>query len=290
MANKTLTAAKAAKNDEFYTMFNDVNEELRHYKEHFRGKTVLCNCDDHNCSNFFKYFQVNFEHLGLKKLIATHYCKEGVSTAVVMTSEGVEEITLEGGGDFRSKECVEFLKQGDIVVTNPPFSLFREFVALMEEHGKQYLIIGSQNAITYKETFKLIKANKLWLGINLCKEFVQPDGTIKKFGNIGWFTNLQHHKRNEIMALGACMKWNSYEKYDNYDAIEVSKTCEIPCDYDGVMGVPITFLTKYNPEQFEILDANEYRFDGKAIGDLTARPWIGGKEIYRRIFIKHKKG
>jgi hypothetical protein len=293
MANKNLTAAKKAKNDEFYTQLKDVENELRHYKQHFKGKVVLCNCDDHKISNFFKYFQLNFEHLGLEKLISTHYDKGNVSTAVVMTSEGVEEINMEGDGDFRSDECVAFLEQADIVVTNPPFSLFREFVSLLEERGKKYLIIGSQNAITYKETFKLIKANKIWLGINLCKEFVQPDGTIKKFGNIGWFTNLTHHKRNETLALGASIKDMDYPQYDNYDAIEVSKTCNIPFDYDGVMGVPITFLTKYNPEQFEILSANDHTREGCERSDSASEidsPILKGKRLYKRILIKRKVG
>lgn len=284
MANGNLTAAKAAKNDEFYTMFEDVEAEIKHYKEHFKGKVVLCNCDNPKASSFFKYFSLQFEHLGLKKLISTHYNMDGSpSTAIVVDSKGSEVIELQGNGDFRSDECVEFLKEVDIVVTNPPFSLFREFVALMTEHNKKFLIIGSQNAITYKDCFKLIKCNEMWLGINLCKEFIQPDGTTKKFGNIGWFTNLEHHKRNEVMILGASVKYTDYPKYDNYDAIEVSKTKDIPEDYNGVMGVPITFLTKYNPEQFEILGMDDHMVDWRGRG-----PEINGVTKYRRIIIRKR--
>ena len=243
MANKNLNKAKEAKKDEFYTQLEDINNELRHYREHFRGKTVLCNCDDPRVSNFFTYFAYNFEFLGLKKLITTCYKNQNIDLfsqnkceqAVYLVYEGdkngdhipnAEEIgvkPLKGDGDFRSKECIELLKEADIVVTNPPFSLFREYVAQLMEYGKKFLIIGHQNAIKYKEIFPLIKENKLWLGYG-------EDIILYK-----------HYTPEE------------YPKYENLDAINVNRTEDIPCDYDGLMGVPITFMDKYNPEQFEII-------------------------------------
>lgn len=294
--NSNLHTAKKMKNDEFYTQLTDIEQELKYYKEHFRNKVVYCNCDDPIESNFFKYFSLNFEHLGLKKLITTGYKENGKGVVYIYEGdkngnrmpdlEEIEVKELQGNGDFRSQECLEFLKESDIVVTNPPFSLFREYVAQLIEYGKQFLIIGSQNAITYKEIFPLIKDNKLWLGVNLVKEFIQPNGEIKKFGNICWFTNLDHKKRNYPLDLYMKYSNEDYKKYDNYDAIEVSKTCEIPMDYEGVMGVPITFLDKYNPEQFEILGiANSARW----IGDFPCYTIINGKKIYNRILIRHKK-
>ena len=259
MANANLHKAKTAKNDEFYTQLSDVSKELMHYKEHFKDKVVFCNCDDPSWSAFWKYFHLNFSHLGLKKLISTHYDRE--KPTYKMEYEGgndndveVGTITpLEGNGDFRNAECIELLKQADIVVTNPPFSLAREYIACLMEYQKKFLIIGDMNWITYKEVFPLLKDNHIWLGNCAAKEFVQPDGTIKKFGNKLWFTNLDHKKRHEKLIL-----WNNYTPeefptYDNYDAINVDKVSDIPCDYDGIMGVPITFLDKYNPEQFEII-------------------------------------
>ena len=271
--NSNLHAAKTAKNDEFYTTLQDVEKELFHYREHFRDKTVLLNCDDPKWSAFWRYFHLCFKFLGLKKLISTHYEPDGSPSYALIyeNPEGIQEldndveigttIPLKGNGDFRSPECIEFLKEADIVVTNPPFSLFREYVAQLVEYGKQFLIIGNKNAITYKEVFPLIKDGALWLGIYAVKEFRQTDGTIKKFGNIGWFTNLEHKKRHEPLIL-----WREYAKtpemfprYDNYDAINVDKVCDIPIDYDGVMGVPITFLDKWNPEQFEIVELGNSR-------------------------------
>lgn len=262
--NGSLSAAKRAKNDEFYTQLTDIEKELRHYKAEFKGKVVFCNCDDPEWSNFWKYFTLNFEHLGLTKVVATHYAPEGDSYQLEYLGRGQEVKTpLECDGDFRSPECVELLKQADIVVTNPPFSLFREYVAQLVEYQKKFLIIGSQNAITYKETFKLIRNNQLWIGITKPKEFKQLDGSIKVFGNIGWFTNLSHSKRNEELILFKKYVGNEhlYPKYDNYNAIEVSKVVDIPLDYEGAMGVPITFLDKYNPEQFEILGLTKTWFN-----------------------------
>ena len=295
--NSNLHAAKAAKNDEFYTQITDIEKELSNYKDFFKGKVVYCNCDDARESNFFKYFSKNFEFLGLKKLITTGYKAEG--KGVVLVYEGdkngnhkVEdnEIVvrqLEGSGDFRSEECIEFLKEADVVVTNPPFSLFREYVRQLMDYGKKFLVIGSMNAITYKEIFPYIKNNELWLGNQNVKEFRSPNGEIKKFGNILWYTNIQHKKRNTPLDLYKRYS-NEYPKYDNYDAIEVGKVSDIPMDYDGVMGVPITFLDKYCPEQFEIVGLmsgakGENLTNGN---DGRAKFYVGGKGVYARILIK----
>lgn len=283
--NSNLGAAKRAKNDEFYTQLTDIEKELRHYRKHFEGATVLCNCDDPFESNFFKFFVLNFTRLGLKKLIAT--CYEGsavaeyrdgkakpykavVTTVHDTTGDGGvdmedvrnlfelgenELVELEGNGDFRSEECLALLDEADIVVTNPPFSLFREYVSILMEHEKKFIVIGSQNAITYKEFFPLLKDDKVWLGSTHPKEFIQRNGTVKKFGNICWFTNLDIKKRHEelILVKKYAGHEDEYPKYDNYDAINVDKVTDIPLDFAGVMGVPITFLDKYSPDQFEIV-------------------------------------
>ena len=263
--NSNLRKAQKAKADEFYTMISDIEKEMRHYKDFFKGKVVYCNCDDARESNFFKYFSLNFEHLGLKKLITTGYKEDG--KGVVLIYEGdkngnriVEDSEiivreLEGNGDFRSAECIEFLKESDVVVTNPPFSLFREYVAQLMEYGKKFLIIGNKNAITYKDTFSNIKDNKLWIGITSPDEYRLPSGEItqKVKGLCRWFTNIPHDKRNTPLDLYKKYSTEEYPKYDNFDAIEVSKVTEIPTDYDGLMGVPITFLDKYCPTQFEII-------------------------------------
>lgn len=291
MANKNLNAAKEAKKDEFYTQLEDINNELRHYREHFRGKTVLCNCDDPRVSNFFTYFAYNFEFLGLKKLITTCYKNQDADLfsqhqsekAVYLIYEGdkngnnipdPEEIgihPLKGDGDFRSRECIELLKQADIVVTNPPFSLFREYVALLMEYEKKFLIIGNVNSNTTKEIFPLIKDKKIWMGASIHsgdRKFWVPDDyelnaagcgvdeTGRKFirvKGVRWFTNLDYKERHEDIVLYKNYTSEEYPKFDNFDAINVDKTEEIPCDYDGVMGVPVTFLDKYNPDQFDIL-------------------------------------
>lgn len=291
MANKNLNAAKEAKKDEFYTQLEDINNELRHYREHFRGKTVLCNCDDPRVSNFFTYFAYNFEFLGLKRLITTCYKNQDADLfsqnksekAIYLIYDGdkngnnipdPEEIgihPLNGDGDFRSRECIELLKQADIVVTNPPFSLFREYVALLMEYEKKFLIIGNVNANTTKELFPLIKENKVWMGASIHsgdRKFWVPDSYNLNAAGCGidesgrkyirvkgvrWFTNLDYKERHEDIILYKHYSPRDYPKYDNFDAINVDKTEEIPCDYDGVMGVPITFLDKYSPEQFEII-------------------------------------
>lgn len=263
MANSNLSAAKCAKNDEFYTRIEDVAEELRHYKKHFKGKVVLCNCDDPTWSAFWRYFHLNFAELGLKKLISTHY--DRTEPTYKMEYEGGDDNDVEVGvktplecnGDFRNQECLDLLDEADIVVTNPPFSLARAYVQCLREHNKQFVIIGDLNWITYKEIFPILKDNEVWLGYSSVKEFVQPDGTIKKFGNKLWFTNLDIQKRHEKLILWKKYNPEEYPKYNNYDAINVDRVAEIPVDYDGVMGVPITFFDKYNPEQFEILECHE---------------------------------
>ena len=289
--NKNLREAKRQKNDEFYTQLSDIENELRHYTGHFRNKVVYCNCDDPRVSNFFHYFSYNFEHLGLKKLVTACYRNQNRDLFSLHDSEraiwleyngnakggrvpdvgdiGIHE--FRGDGDFRSTESIDLLKQADIVVTNPPFSLFRQYVAQLVEHGKKFLIIGNQNAITYKELFPLIKENKIWLGPSIKsgdREFGVPKhypltaatNRIDEGGNkfvrvkgVRWFTNLDYPQRYEDLILYKRYSQEEYPVYDNYDAINVNKTAEIPMDWDGAMGVPITFLDKYNPEQFEVL-------------------------------------
>ena len=257
--NANLHKAKNAKNDEFYTQLTDVAKELMHYKKHFKDKIVFCNCDDPTWSAFWKYFHLNFAELGLKKLISTHYDREEATYKMEYTGGDDNDIEaglktpLEGNGDFRNQECLDLLDECDIVVTNPPFSLFRDYVAVLMEHEKKFLIIGNKNAITYKEFFPLLKDDEVWIGCTIVKEFLQPDGSIKKFGNIGWFTNLDVAKRHEKLILWKNYTPEEYPTYDNYDSINVNKVSDIPCDYNGVMGVPITFMDKYNPEQFEIV-------------------------------------
>lgn len=318
--NASMSAAIKAKNDEFYTLLTDIEKEMRHYRKHFKGKTVLCNCDDPFESNFFKYFVLNFNRLGLKKLIATCYATSPIAgqqlslfdvvggeeeqrnkpyKAVVtkvydVTGDGgvdmfdvaelfkthENELTeLEGDGDFRSDECFALLDEADIVVTNPPFSLFREYVATLMEHDKKFIIIGNSNAITYKEVFPLIMQNKLWLGVTrsgtgsmwfrIMDDFPVKSGQkvengvrYQTIGNSAWFTNLDVKKRHEEMILVKRYTPDDYPCYDNYDAIEVSKILDIPLDYSGVMGVPITFLGKYNPDQFEIVGITKTWFGG----------------------------
>ena len=310
MANKQFDAAKREKNDEFYTQLVDIERELSHYKNQFRNKIIFCNCDNPYESNFFKYFAMHFNDLGIKKLITTCYKNSPIAnkqlslfdfeslenkTTSVPHKIIVEEVKdenedgrvdlidvklilknrknaltrLKGDGDFRSDECIELLKEADIVVTNPPFSLFREYVAQLMEYKKKFLIIGNINALTYKEIFPLIKENKIWLGyFSGCMKFKVPEHYKQRataywidengqkwrsLGNICWFTNLEVSKRHENLTLYKKYNPEEYPKYDNYDAIEVSKVAEIPYDYEGAMGVPITFIDKYNPEQFEII-------------------------------------
>lgn len=311
MANKNLNAAKTAKKDEFYTQLTDIERELQHYWSHFRDKVVLCNCDDPYESNFFKYFALRFNQLGLKKLICTCYngspvqgnelllrfepwddeaeikkkaYKVEITEVKDLNGDGAVDLsdvryllqndknvlTTLQTGDFRDPECIELLKQADIVVTNPPFSLFREYIGQLMEYNKHFLIIGNQNNVGYKEVFPLLQQNRLWLGVNSGSHrfqvpmdyeknntYIDSDGKkYAKFGNICWFTNLDHKKRHEEIDLVCCYSPEEYPKYENYDAIEVSKVSDIPYNYEGIMGVPITFLDRYNPDQFEIIASN----------------------------------
>lgn len=282
-----LAAARAAKEDEFYTQLADIERELSNYRAHFRGKVVYCSCDDPRVSGFVHYFSYNFERLGLKKLIATcyksteldlfsnHDSQRAVKLEYLGDKDGsgrpdpseFEVQLLDGDGDFRSTESIELLKEADIVVTNPPFSLYREFIAQLMDHQKQFIIVGPQNAVTTKEIFPLIRSGKMWMGTRSgAMKFRVPnskdkDGLIiddegnkwQNFGNICWYTNLDHKKRHEDLILYKGYLPDQYPKYDNYDAIEVSKVADIPLNYEGVMGVPITFLDKHNPDQFEIV-------------------------------------
>ncbi len=347
MATKSLNSnfhkASKAKKDEFYTQLIDIEKELKHYKDQFRGKVVYCNCDDPYESNFFKYFAANFNALGLKKLITTSYTKSPIAGGQLSLfeikglkpkgkepfkielnevsdtdSDGAVGLTdvkwllkndsniatpLKGNGDFRSDECIEFLKQADIVVTNPPFSLFREYVAQLVEYKKKFIILGDQNAITYKDFFKLIKENKLWLGYDNggTKWFQVPmdydiptesrikiENGVKFFsmGRIVWFTNMETTKRHQELTLYKKYTSKEYPKYDCYEAINVDKVSDIPMGYSGMMGVPITFLDKYNPKQFEIIGIDRYVEDNPNYG---RRFTINEKEIYARVIIKNKK-
>ena len=340
MSNNKLHAAKRAKNDEFYTQMTDIEREMVHYRRQFVGKTIFCNCDDPEESNFWKYFYTNFDYLMLEGLISTHYEYDKQSYKLEVyrdTDTGMRgricRTPLKGNGDFRSDECVELLKQVDIVITNPPFSLFREYVAQLMEYDKKFIIIGNINAITYKEIFPLIRDNKLWAGANskggtrkgntLCfaipeghevkNAVLSPDGKPLTQVSAWWFTNMDLKKRHDELFLYRHYHGKDhdrYPKYDNYDAIEVSKTVDIPCDYDGVMGVPITFLDKFNPDQFEIIGMCENKdlyglktrvysseeckqrymelFGKKGTYDLNASGVVNGKKVYQRILIRRK--
>ena len=307
---RSLGNARLVKNDEFYTQLPDIENELKHYRKHFEGAVVLCNCDDPDWSNFWKYFYLNFEVLGLKKLISTHYDAENSTYKMEYDGTGEPVITnLEGNGDFRSPECIELLQEASVVVTNPPFSLFREYISTLMEYEKKFLIIGNMNALTYKEVFPLIKDNQVWLGFNSVKSFKQPDGTMKNFGNVNWYTNLDHNKRHEELILYKTYNPEEYPTYENYDGINVDKVVNIPIDYDGAMGVPITFMDKYNPNQFEILGfgagelgtmAGVTPYDralkplSSALRDGIPYLYDAEKQVvtvpYARIFVKHKKG
>lgn len=259
MANENLHKAKEAKNDEFYTQLNDVSEELRHYKEHFKDKIIFCNCDDPTWSAFWRYFHLNFDHLGLKKLISTHYDKEKPTYKMEYTGGNDNDIEagvktpLEGNGDFRNQECIDLLKEADIVVTNPPFSLFREYINMLEEHNKKFLIIGNKNAITYKEFFPLLKDNKAWIGYSTPSEFDTPEGMTKKVNGLcRWFTNLDIKKRHEKLILWKNYTSAEFPQYDNYDAINVDKVSNIPCDYCESWDVTEDEFKNFSADEWEI--------------------------------------
>ncbi len=342
MANKNLNNAKIAKKDEFYTQLTDIERELQHYWQHFRDKVVLCNCDDPYESNFFKYFALRFNQLGLRKLICTCYNGSPVQGNELMIDFGdftdepkkiaykveiteVKDLNGDGAvdlsdvqyllkndknvlstlktGDFRDPECIELLKQADVVVTNPPFSLFREYIGQLMECEKKFLIVGHQNAITYKEVFPLIRDNKVWLGYGFkggAGHFFSPYEDIAVAGDhrkdmirvsgVNWFTNLEIPKRHEELDLVCRYSPEEYPQYDNYDAIEVNKTVNIPYDYAEVMGVPITFLDKFNPDQFEILGLMSGAKGENLTNGNDGRPkfYIKGKGVYARILIRNK--
>ena len=286
--NTNLRTAKSVKNDEFYTRYEDIEAEVMKYRKQFRDKIVYLPCDDpaEKKSEFWSFFVNNFDSFGLKKLIATHYNEEGKAYKIWIDSDTTNDgfiddadamqEDLEGNGDFRSPECLEIMRECDIVCTNPPFSLFREFVDAIMAANKSFLIIGNQNALKYKDIFPLIKDGKVWTGYNMVKHFNQPDGSVKTFGNVCWFTNLHTTKRNEELILTKEYNTIEYPKYDTYDVIEVDKVANIPKDYDGVMGVPVTFLDKYNPDQFEI------------VGNINS-PTIDNTAKYYRVLIRRKK-
>lgn len=264
LANENLHKAKEAKNDEFYTQLNDVSEELRHYKEHFKDKIIFCNCDDPTWSAFWRYFHLNFDHLGLKKLISTHYDKEKPTYKMEYTGGDDNNVEagvitpLEGNGDFRNQECIDLLKEADIVVTNPPFSIAREdFIPQLFEYKKKFLIIGDLNWVTYKIIFPLLKNNEMWMGYSTVKEFLQPDGTIKKFGNKLWFTNLDIKKRHEKLILWKNYTSAEFPRYDNYDAINVDKVSNIPCDYCESWEVTEEEFKNFPADKWEITRTGE---------------------------------
>ena len=325
--NRSLGAARATKQDDFYTQLTDIEKELKHYTNHFKGKKVLSNCDDPRISNFFNYFINNFEKLRLKKLITTCYqnqqadlfSKNDSESGIYFDYSGeqkderlpdhrkIKPRKLKGDGDFRSEECIRLLKQSDIVVTNPPFSLFREYLEHLVKYKKKFVIIANHNAITYREIFTLIKDNKMWLGYTHPVNFIVPDhyelrevrswrdenGTNwRSFGNMCWFTNLDIAKRHENLTVYKSYSRKLYPKYDNYDAIEVSKVADIPEDYEGVMGVPITFLEKHNPDQFQIVGLIAGNIRGLAgIPSATGKdgPYLNGKLKYGRILIRRQR-
>lgn len=310
--NKKLQDARKGKNDEFYTQMEDIEKELQYYERHFFNKVVYCNCDDPTHSNFVKYFEINFEKLGLKKLIATYYDRNNTpyKFEVIKGECGLirRKTQLQGDGDFRSSECVEILKESDIICTNPPFSLFREYISQLIEHDKKFLIIGNVNAVDYKKVFSMIKKNKLWLGISIRsgdREFELPtdyqlfarrsrtekNKNFVRVTGVRWYTNLEHGQRPYKLVLNKRYTPDEYPKYDNYDAINVNKTIDIPYDYEGVMGVPITFLDKYDPEQFEIIGCN--KLHGEPVGyhkeGTSFDAVIAGRAVYKRLFIRRKK-
>ena len=327
--NRNLHKAKKNKNDEFYTQIDDIERELKHYRKHFKNKVVFCNCDDPDWSAFTKYFALNFDVLKLKKLICTHYEEGKVSYKLEITKQvnsateirKLPRVPLKGDGDFRSEECIELLKESDIVCTNPPFSLFREYIAQLIAHEKKFLIIGHQNAIVYKEVFPLIRNGGVWLGYGFkggATHFINRhyedyatagdhrEGMIRVSG-VHWFTNLTHKKRNEKLILVKRYQGNeeNYPHYDNYDAINVDKTKDIPLDYEGFMGVPITFMDKYNPDQFEIIwlacghskttmpehikEEVKFNPDVKSKHNTGGYGIVNGVQKYHRILIRRRQ-
>ncbi len=326
-----LLNAKNAKKDEFYTQLEDINAEMIHYEQQFKDKTILMNCDDPTWSNFWRYFHIEFERLGLKKIIATHYEYEDIPSYKLEYSGGNDEdfeagirTELSQNGDFRSDECIELMQEADIIVTNPPFSLFREYVGLLMQYNKKFIIIGNVNALTYKEIFPLIKENKIWFGVSIHsgdRKFYVPDdyplnaagcGTdddgrrFIRVKGVRWYTNMDYTSRHTDLETSYYYSKKDdlypelYPKYDNYDAINIRKVSEIPMDYEGVMGVPITFMDKYNPDQFEIIGmlidyVGQYFIQGSPIytdekHKNSTCAVLNGKRQYAKILIKRKEG
>ena len=307
--NSNLHSAKRGKNDEFYTQLSDIENEMRHYWPHFRDKVVYCNCDDPGNSNFHGYFHDNFRSLGIREIVSSCYRGRKPSLldadtqperGLAMRYDGMtcESYRLQGSGDFRSAECIDLLKHSDIIVTNPPFSLFREYIAQLMEYGKKFLILGNMNGVHYRDIFPLFMGNQIWLGINnggtkwfeVDTDYTMNTPTREKtvdgrkyfsLGNTAWFTNLDHPKRHENIPLNCRYSPERYPRYDNHHAIDVDRYHDIPVDYDGEMGVPNTFMHRYNPDQFEITGFRK-GLDGR---DLR----IDGKEKFIRILIRHRK-
>ena len=314
--NSNLNKAGIAKEDEFYTKITDIEKELRHYRDYLRDKVVFCNCDDPETSNFWLYFRLNFYELGLKKLISTHFeaDKPSYKLEIVSTDKDAQlglpeyiKTPLKQNGDFRSPECIEILKEADVVITNPPFSLFREYVAQLVEYNKKFIIIGRETAITYKEIFTLLRDGIVWLGYNngdmefLVPDYYEPRETryreengqkYRSLGNIIWLTNIDIPKRHDDIIVYKSYSPEEYQKYDNYDAININKIADIPADYDGVMGVPITLFHKHNPEQFEIIGLLAGNIKGLAgIPSKSGKdgPYINGKLKFGRILVRNKR-
>lgn len=314
--NSNLNKAGIAKEDEFYTKITDIEKELRHYRDYLRDKVVFCNCDDPETSNFWLYFRLNFYELGLKKLISTHFeaDKPSYKLEIVSTDKDAQlglpeyiKTPLTQNGDFRSPECIEILKEADVVITNPPFSLFREYVAQLVEYNKKFIIIGRETAITYKEIFTLLRDGIVWLGYNngdmefLVPDYYEPRETryreengqkYRSLGNIIWLTNIDIPKRHDDIIVYKSYSPEEYQKYDNYDAININKIADIPADYDGIMGVPITLFHKHNPEQFEIIGLLAGNIKGLAgIPSKSGKdgPYINGKLKFGRILVRNKR-
>lgn len=309
--NSNVHASRSKKEDEFYTQMSLVESELKHYKDHFKDKVVFCNCDDPEWSAFWQYFYLNYSFLNLKGLISTHYDAEDVTFKLEYDGVETKETKLIGNGDFRNEECLSILKSADIIVTNPPFSLFREYIAMLMEYDKKFLIIGNQNALSYREIFPLVKENKMWLGYNnghfwfrvpdwyeeKKTDFKIDEKGVKwrRMGNICWYTNLDIQKRHENMILYKAYSPDEYPTYDNYNAIEVGRTADIPIDFDGAMGVPLTFMCNFNPDQFELIGQTHSGDTSPEVEALRTDPnhrhggRINGKEKFARILIRRKQ-
>ena len=283
--NTNLHKAKREANDEFYTQYEDIDKEIEHYKEHLKGKVIYCNCDIPYFSNFHKYFLDNFKELELEKLIVTGYVKNGNGKCSVYNGEKSTDYDLLGDGDFRGDECVDMLQKADIIITNPPFSLFREFIKVVVDNDKDFIVVGNKNAITYKDVFPLLMDDKMFIGATEPNNFITPSENTKLINGLSrWFTSF-NIRENTYLELSKEYSEGAYPKYDNYNAINVNKTKHIPKNYDGIMGVPITFLDKYNSKQFEILGIDRYIADNPRYGH---RFNLNGKEVYARILIKRK--